>query len=198
MGHPRLCSFGSLTPAAAGTPPTGVLPTGLGRDSVPLHSICVFHSSFIYRRRCRKEEDEHSWCHWAGGCLLRHSPILWCSFMFHILPFCVYFTGVYFGEGSVYISVFTWSAHMLIFALLGLGIPPPPPLHSASFGQATSHGHQVEVSVCFQPPFHSPALGLLTESALTKPVHASKSFRAWPVSALPIPSTSQCTRGGQM
>lgn len=120
-------------PAAAALPGEGPSPAGTGsvpsrlcRDVVPLHSIRVFQSCFIYRRRYRKGEDEGFWWPWAGGCLLRHSPVPQCLFLFNILPFCVYFAGVYFGKGSVYISVFTQGAHMVIFALPGRSIPPPP------------------------------------------------------------------------
>lgn len=103
VGHARLCSFasGSLTPAAAaapgaGAPPTGALPTGLCRDTVP---PTQFESSraALFIGDAERRKMSISGAIWAGGCLLRHSPILWCSFTFNILPFCVYFTGVYFG-----------------------------------------------------------------------------------------------------
>lgn len=148
---------------------TGSVPSRPHRDVMALHSMRAFHSSFIYRRRCRKREAEQFWRPQASGWLLRHSSIPWCLFLFNILPFCVYFAGVYFGKGSVYISVFTWSAHMVIFALPGLSIPPPPLPRSPHSSLAAGYSQQVKGSFCFQSglPHSSP-----------QPSHAGSSDKA--------------------
>ena len=83
---------------------------------------------------------------------------------------------------------------MLMFALPGLGIPPPPFPSALTLDKPPVMANKPKAPFAFSPLSTHQPLG----SSLTKHVHASKPFGAWLVSALPIPSTSQCTRGGQI